>query len=247
MNPAPKSIGRRPPAAVPTERSGRRSSVIKFAPGAPSYVERAPDQLVTEVEHAAGVQAAIACRVGRDAEIGEFEARPLARGPHLRILRAALVQTLDLPEAKAHAAARARATRPPARSRLTARVRPRLPAPLTRTHRQQLLVGVDASVGPIVPVDADPVLHHEAHPQVVDVFRNRSGVEPRASRHLLPALRAPAGEPEHPARVNPLMPGVIPFDQEIPLVGAANQKGDGVPDHILGSYSEAHRVLPRAA
>src|SRR2546425_1501076 len=103
MNPAPKSIGRRPPAAVPTERSGRRSSVIKFTPGAPSYVQRAPDQLVTEVEHAAGVQAAIACRVARDAETGEFRGRPLARGPHLRIVRAALVQTLDLPEAKAHA------------------------------------------------------------------------------------------------------------------------------------------------
>src|SRR3989442_1714653 len=54
MNPAPKSIGRRPPAAVPTERSGRRSSVIKFTPGAPSYVQRAPDQLVTE-EGAPGV------------------------------------------------------------------------------------------------------------------------------------------------------------------------------------------------
>jgi hypothetical protein len=38
------------------------------------------------------------------------------------------------------------------------------------------------------------------------------------------------------------MPGVIPFDQEIPLVGAANQKGNGVPDHVLGSHSEAHRV-----
>src|SRR2546422_6262533 len=90
------------PSRGPTERSGRRSSVIKFT-RAPTHVQRAPDQLVTEVEHAAGVQAAIACRVARDAETGEFEGRPLARGPHLRIMRAALVQTLDLPEAKAHA------------------------------------------------------------------------------------------------------------------------------------------------
>ena len=163
---------------------------------------------------------------------GEFEGRPLAGRPHLRIVRAALMQTLDLPEAETPAR-RGEATRPPARSRLTARGHPRPPAFLTRTHRQQVLVGVDARVVPIAPVDADPVLPHEAHPQVVDVLRNRGGIEPRASRHLLPALRAPAGAPEHPARVNPLMPGVIPFDQEIPLVGAANQKGDGVPDHTL--------------
>ena len=238
----PRCWTERPADGMLTPRPLARA-IARRAFESPFTRPRASDQLVTEGEHAAGVHAAIAYRVGPARRTGAFERRPLGRGPHLRIVRATLMQTLDLLEAKAHARhGEARATRPPTRSRLTARVRPRPPAFLTRTHRQQLLVGVDARVVPIAPVDADPVLPHEAHPQVVDVFRNRGGVEPRPSRHLLPALRAPAGEPEHPARVNPLMAGVIPFDQEIPLVGAANQKGDGVPDHTLGSYSEAHRV-----
>jgi hypothetical protein len=90
-----------------------------------------------------------------------------------------------------------------------------------------LLEGVDAGPVPVAPVYSKSVGSYQLERKRTDVGWHQRRVKQGAATHFLDTRGAGAGQPERPSRKEPLMPGLIPFDEDT-VVATVDGVGEGV-------------------